>query len=335
MSAFPAFVRSLPRLRAARRWWPRPPEAAPIRLGQRRIYVLPTLAGLSFAGALGVMLVASVNYGLSLGYAFTFLLAGSAIASAIHAFRNLLGLSIQYGRVEAAFCGGSVVFHLLIDNPHPRRRAALRLSGGATERGEVFFDLPPAACSEISLALPARRRGVLPLGRAVIETRWPLGLVRAWSVFAPAMEALVFPAPEASPPPHPPGRGRVSGEAAETSPRTGNEDFAGLRAYRDTDSPRHLAWKVFARGGELMTKQFSVPESGDLFFDWYGLPEILGEEERLSRLTAWLLRAEQDGRRYALRLPAREIPANRGEAHLYRCLGALAVHGTARESTWT
>ncbi|MDR2259596.1 MAG: DUF58 domain-containing protein [Azoarcus sp.] len=334
MSALPAFVRSLSRLRAARRrWWPRPPEAAPIRLGQRRIYVLPTLAGLSFAGALGVMLVASVNYSLSLGYAFTFLLAGSAIASAIHAFRNLLGLSIQYGRVEAAFRGGSAVFHLLIDNPHPRRRAALYLTGGATARGEVFFDLPPAACSEISLALPARQRGVLPLGRAVIETRWPLGLVRAWSVFAPAMEALVFPAPEANPPPLPPGRDRMNGEATDTS-RAGNEDFAGLRAYRDTDSPRHLAWKVFARGGELMTKQFSVPEGGDLFFDWRDLPGTLAEEERLSRLTAWLLRAEQDGRRYALRLPAREIPANRGEAHLYRCLGALAVHGTAREGTW-
>ncbi|MDR2030809.1 MAG: DUF58 domain-containing protein [Azoarcus sp.] len=330
------FARILPRLRGAcaggRR---RPRETAPVRLGQHRIYVLPTFPGLSFAGALGVMLVTSINYNLSLGYAFTFLLAGAAIASAIHAFRNLLGLSIRYGRVEAAFCGGSAVFHLLIDNPHPRRRAALELTrggrGNPPERGRILFDLPPAACSEIGFALPARRRGILPFAHAVIETRWPLGLVRAWSVLTPDMEALVFPAPESRPPALPPGRNKASGEATDTS-RAGNEDFVGLRAYRDTDSPRHLAWKVFARGGELMTKQFSVPEGGDLFLDWHALPETLAEEKRLSRLAAWLLRAEQDGRRYALRLPAREIPASRGEAHLYRCLGALAVHGIARES---
>lgn len=47
-------------------------EPAPIRLGQRRIYVLPSAAGIAFALALLVMLLAAINYNLSLGYALVF-----------------------------------------------------------------------------------------------------------------------------------------------------------------------------------------------------------------------------------------------------------------------
>jgi uncharacterized protein (DUF58 family) len=319
------------RLRAVFRFGPGRPEAAPVSLRQGRIYILPTLPGLAFAGVLSVMLIASINYGLSLGYAFTFLLGGVWVADALCAFRNLLRLSIRFGKANPAFSGGNVVFHLLIDNSESRRRPALRLIG-CDKRGETRFDLPPGACSEILLALPAERRGVLPMGRTVIETRWPLGLARAWSVIVPELEALVFPRPEADPP------------APESFPgsrpvdwgnlRTGSEDFASLRAYQDTDSPRHLAWKVYARSGELMTKEFSASTGNELFFDWDDLPACLPEEVRLSRLAAWLLRADQAGHRYALRLPGCEFPSARGEAHLRRCLGALALYGTGREKRW-
>ncbi|MDR1463382.1 MAG: DUF58 domain-containing protein [Azoarcus sp.] len=331
MSPVSAFAR-LPSL--FRRSRPEKVEATPITLSQSRIYVLPTFSGLAFVGMLGAMLLTSINYGLSLGYAFSFLLGGIGIVSSIHAFRNLLRLSIRPGRVEDAFCGGSAVFHLLIDNPDSYRRPAMRLLGGKTPelRGETRFDLPPCACSDIALALPARQRGRMLIGRTVIETRWPLGLVRACSILTPAMEALIFPAPEPAPPPLPPGPGGVSTKNRGAA-RIGNEDFAGLRAYQDTDSLHHLAWKVFARSGAMMTKQFSDIGDADLLFDWQALPAALSEEARLSRLTAWLLRAGQSEQRYALRLPAREFPIDRGDAHLYRCLAALAMYGSETEKS--
>ena len=319
------------RLRTVFRLGPDSPEAAPVRLQQGRIYILPTLPGLAFAGVLLIMLVASINYSLSLGYAFTFLLGGVGIASVLGAFRNLFRLSIRYGKAESAFPGGNVVFHLLIENPDPHRRPALRLIG-SDHRGETSFDLPPNTCSEILLALPAQRRGVLPIERTVIETRWPLGLVRAWSVLMPDMEALVFPTPEVGSPP--PDRFPSDRPADLGSLCPGNEDFAGLRAYRDTDSPHRVAWKVYARDGAMMTKEFSASASGELLFDWYDLPTGLPEEARLSRLATWLLLARQAEERYALRLPACRFPAARGEAHLRRCLGALARHEVGREKRW-
>ena len=49
------------------------PESPPVTLVQRRIFILPSRQGYVFAGVLLVLLVASINYNLSLGYLLTFL----------------------------------------------------------------------------------------------------------------------------------------------------------------------------------------------------------------------------------------------------------------------
>ncbi|MGH8761020.1 MAG: DUF58 domain-containing protein, partial [Burkholderiales bacterium] len=51
---------------------PRGPEAGPVMLGQRRVYILPTSAGVMFAMTLVMLLIGSINYNLSLGYVLTF-----------------------------------------------------------------------------------------------------------------------------------------------------------------------------------------------------------------------------------------------------------------------
>jgi hypothetical protein len=67
----------------------RPPEPAPIVLSQRRVYVLPTPAGVAYTMALCVILLGAMNYNLSLGHALVFLLAGLGIVAILHTFRNL------------------------------------------------------------------------------------------------------------------------------------------------------------------------------------------------------------------------------------------------------
>ena len=42
---------------------------APVRLSQRRIFILPTRSGLVFAIALIAMLLSAINYTLALGHA--------------------------------------------------------------------------------------------------------------------------------------------------------------------------------------------------------------------------------------------------------------------------
>ncbi len=306
------------------RWLFRPghPESRPIELTHRRIYVLPSGSGLVFATALFVMLIASINYSLSLGYGLVFVLAGAGLASIFHAYRNLLGIRIRPGRCEPVFAGETAVFCIVVDNSRATRLPALRLN---LREAHASFELKAGATRVVELACASTQRGRLDAGRSVIETRWPLGLVRAWSVFTPALSCTVYPAPEHKPPPLPDSLTANGGGRPCSLP--GHEDFSGLRNYQSADSPRHLAWKVLARGGPLLTKQFAGEQVHELELDWASLPAQLDVEQRLSRLSAWLLAAERSGRAYSLTLAEHSIPLAKGRDHLHRCLSALAHFG--------
>ena len=49
-------------------------------LTQRNVYILPTRPGFMLAATLLVLLIASINYQLNLGYILTFLLTGSMVS---------------------------------------------------------------------------------------------------------------------------------------------------------------------------------------------------------------------------------------------------------------
>jgi uncharacterized protein (DUF58 family) len=295
------------------------PERGAVVLTQQRIYILPTRYGLLFGGALALMLVGSINYQLSLGYILTFLLAGMGVVSLLHTYRNLAHLAISAGRVEPAFAGGAVRFHLHLDNPGKFDRVAIQASFAAAAD---LFDVPVRSSAAATLALPALHRGWLQLPRVTIETRYPVGLCRAWSYVQPDMKALVYPRPDDSSLP-PLTFIPEDGDAAHAG--SGSEDFAALRPYQPGDSPRHIAWKSAAREQVLLTKVFAGRGASELWLDFTALPPALDLEARLSRLTRQVLLAEAQGVSYGLRLPGRELGPDLGESHCDACLKALAL----------
>jgi uncharacterized protein (DUF58 family) len=300
-----------------------PPEHGRIFLSQRRVYILPTRHGVVFGGALVLMLVGSINYNLSLGYVLTFLLAGMAIVSILHTFRNLAHLTLVAGRVEPVFAGETAHFVLHAENHRiESRQAVCFLCSGEA----ITVGVPGNGSAKVDLPVRAGRRGWLELPRVTIETRFPLGLFRAWSYAQPAMKVLVYPRPDDAPLPASKPR-PDSGDAVSVG--TGTDDFSGLREYQQGDSPRHIAWKAVARGDTLLTKLFSGRASRELIFDWDDLPAGMGDEARLSRLTRWLLLAQEAGVSYGLRLPGSSLSFGSGREHLARCLQALALHGDA------
>ena len=305
---------------AARR---HPPEQGRIFLSQRRVYILPTRHGLTFGGGLVLMLVGSINYNLALGYVLTFLLAGMAIVSILHTFRNLVHLTIMAGKVQPVFAGDFAHFILHVENARAeaRRSVDFQCDGQA-----VTTAVPGNGSVAVDVPLRAARRGWLELPRVTVDTRFPLGLFRAWSYVQPAMRALVYPKPDSSLLPEPRPR-PDTGDSINLG--IGSDDFSGLRNYQPTDSPRHVAWKAVARGNALLTKTFSARASRELLFDWSDLPPDMGEEARLSRLARWVVLAHQSGMSYGLRIPGNDVPVATGPAHLNACLQALALYGAA------
>ena len=59
--------------------------------------------------------------------------------------------------------------------------------------------------SPVRLAFEPARRGWSPVPAVVVETRYPFGLMRAWSVWRPAAQVLAAPRPEQPAPPLPTG----------------------------------------------------------------------------------------------------------------------------------
>lgn len=304
--------------RAVRWLGPRAPHTLPLTLTQRRIYVLPSGAGLAFAAALVVMLVGAINYDLSLGHALVFLLFGLGMSATVQAFRNLLGLRLTHLSAEPAFAGEPARLRLVLENAATHPRPALTVSCG---EARTRLDLTPGSTVTAELALPTVRRGWLAVPPLRVTTTWPLGLVRAWSVLRPELACLVYPAPEADPPPLPAGG---DGEGERAAPRAGDDDFAGLRPHRPTDSPRHIAWKAVAAGGPLLTKEFAARLGARVVLDWHTLYG-LDDDARAARLAAWVLEAERRGLSYALHTPEGRIGTARGEAHLRACLARLAL----------
>jgi uncharacterized protein (DUF58 family) len=299
-----------------------PPEHGTVVLVHRRVYILPTRLGWLFGVTLVVLLVGSINYALALGFALTFLLGGMGLAGMVHTARNLARIGVSAGRAEPVFAGESAQFRLYLDGRSAFDRPAI-LARHVPSGSQLVVDIPPRGIAEVVLEAPAQRRGWLPLGRVVLETRFPLGLFRAWSHVEPDARCLVYPKPERSklPPPS-----VESATGALRSQSAGNEDFAGLRAYQLSDSPRHVAWKAVARADDMLTKQFTGEAAAELWLDWRALPPGLGLEGRLSRLAGWVLAAERGGAHYGLRLPGVELAPRRGEAHCALCLQSLALY---------
>ena len=302
----------------------RPPEPAPIVLTQRRVYVLPTRAGLAYATALGVILLGAMNYNLSLGHALVFLLAGLGIVAILHTFRNLAHLHIRPGRCEPVFAGSLAQFSLVLENRRPDARTSLRLF--TNDDAPLEVDVGPHANTLATVGVSATiKRGWLPLPRITIETTWPLGLVRAWSYAVPDLNCLIYPAPAAKAPPLPWGA-----EAGQGSTRDGRgaDDFSGLRRHQVADAPRHIAWKAVARqqDGPLLTKLFAGASAQQIWLDWHELPDAIGTEQRLSILARWMLDADAAGLAWGLRLPTLQLSPDNGPVQLAAGLRALALY---------
>jgi uncharacterized protein (DUF58 family) len=289
-----------------------------VELGRQRIYILPTRFGAVFGVMTFAMLLGSINYGASLGFALTFLLAGVGLVVMHHCHNNLLGMRVKFLGAAPVFAGERAEFRVGVGNTGNAPRYEIELMHGGHRAGPV--DVAPGATQVLRLGLDTERRGWATLNRFGVETRHPGRLLRAWTWIHMDARCLVYPRPSAPGRPLPDGAGFGSKGVRIVS----DEDFAGLRAAAPGDPPQRIAWKAYARTGELMTKQFAAGDGAPCLLDWDMLPE-LDVEARLSQLARWCLDAETEGRALGLSLPGVRVAAASGAEHVATCLAALAL----------
>ena len=283
--------------------------------------VYPTRFGAAFLGVAVLTLIGCVNYQLSLGYLVTFLMVGLWVVGAVSASRTLSGLTLRAAPPESAWAGQDAAFVLRVHNPSGQPRTGLRIRAHRPRTASLTrFDLPAGRETLTEVLIFSPRRGPLPLPRLRLEGRDLLGLWRGVTYPLLSAEALVYPAPEQGAPPLP---GVRSGEGSGEKRMPGQEDFFGIRPYVSGDAPRLMAWRQSARTGELQTKLFDAPASLTLRLNFAEI-RGLGAEARLSRLSAWVLRARAQDARYRLELPGLSLEEGSGDAHARRSLRELA-----------
>ncbi|MGH8286271.1 MAG: DUF58 domain-containing protein [Steroidobacteraceae bacterium] len=296
-------------------------DSFPLTLQRRRLYVLPTRAGVVFGLLLLFMLIAGLNYANSLALFLTFLLAGFAIVAMHRCHRNLLGLSVIAAIGRPAFAGESARFRITLGDDTLLARGAVEVAVLNGDAGRA--DVAAGGRAAIELDVPAPRRGLVRIDRMELATSFPFGLFRAWTWIHSPVDAVVYPRPRGTRAP-PEAPERRAGQRAHAG--IGDDEWLGLRGFRDGDSPRRVAWKAFARGAPLMVKEYGAAADDLRMFDFDSL-RGLDAESRLEQLARWIVDAEARGDRYGLTVNAVVIEAGRGLAHRHRCLRALALHG--------
>ncbi len=321
-----------------RRWFEaRLAPSDSITLTQRTVYILPTRAGFMLFVTLMLLLVGAINYQLNLGYLLTFLLGGSAVVGMHVCHGTLRGLGLHLLPPQPQFARASVVLEVVLSSQSSSVRHGIGLSVVGLNQW-AWNDVPAQGSSTIQVAWQPLQRGWHRVPTLTAETRFPMGSFRVWTVWRPASNVLVYPAPEAHAPPLPPGQARSGGAALRHARDSGEYD--GVRAYRRGDPLKQIVWKKAAHTDHLVSREREPQEGEELWLDFNrtgitaaapsnAAGEALAKqsitEHKLSRLCAWVLQADRLGLDYGLRLPGKVVAPGSADAHKRECLEALAL----------
>lgn len=284
-------------------------DILPLRLRARRLYILPTRAGLAFAGLAAVAFIAGMNYGSGLAMLMCFWLTGFLLMAMLQSHRAMSGMQVLAAHAAPVFNGDELRLEVQLEGRDAAANLVLKGSEAAPAQGS----------SPLILHFPTDRRGVWQAPALELSTRSPFGLFRCWTWLQLSLTTEIYPLPSGSRPlPEEPGS-----EAGMQRPAAGLDELTWLRPFREGDSPRQVAWKAYAREQPLLVREYRGAGRSRRVLRFDALTG-LDTEQRLSQLARWIVTAAARHEHYTLILPGQEPLQGADAAHRERCLAALA-----------
>ena len=299
------------------------PAQKSVTLNQSKIFIVPTRQGLSLLIISILILLLAINFESALNYALAFWLI-SMLWVAVHlTFRNLTGLTLIGQSGTLVRVGDTVEVTIKI------------VSKSAVNRGVLEFiheewGAVQVAVSELEttvvLPLVAYSRGAILPPRFRIETRFPFGLIVAWSQVQIDVNGWAYPQSQQF------ERASALPSGADDDAalndhffKPGSEDFHSLRSYVPGDSIKRLHWPGFSRD-LLLVKSFSDYQSSDEIIEWDHFPGV-PTELKLSAIAYYSEYYFKKNTPFGIRIPGREIAPDKGIEHLTRVRQQLAEFG--------
>lgn len=289
-----------------------------------RTYIMPSGGGTIFFFSIVVMVLTAATYNNNLIFILGFFLAALFVVTMLQTNFNLKGVRLQLLSVDDAFEGEklTLLFHLYQKRNGFKHGLRLRTASKIWSTLEEGRDeLTPRDTSKpIRITIYAHARGVHQLPLIILETYYPLGLFRAWKVFRPEGEMVVYPRPAGNRELQPVNS--AFGEedlGLRTSPEG---DFGELKNYRPGESYHQIAWKHYARTGQLYSKVHWGED--DKYFQIPWEPKGQADEAYLQQMSQWVKLAFEENASFEMQLALSKIEAGTGADHAKTCWRALA-----------
>jgi uncharacterized protein (DUF58 family) len=222
-----------------------------------------TREGMIYLGVVAILILASVNTGNNLLFMMLACSIAGILISGVLSRAVLTGIDLKFDLPEHIFAAQPVLAELELRNEKPLWPSfSLRVIGaakkGATQilTRPVFFPyIPRLGCARQKVELTFPRRGVYRQDSFGIRTRFPFGFFEKTRHVDSELQIVVY--PQVEPTDHfyevlP----LLSGEMVSYFRGRGHE-LHSLRDYLPTDSARTVDWKVTARAGHLMVREFA------------------------------------------------------------------------------
>lgn len=303
------------------------PESRQLTLNLKRIFVFPTISSLALLIVIILLFVMGVNFENSLAYGLCFWLLALVVVSIHFTYANLSNLTIKAVQSKNCFVGEKAVFELNLSCDEKQKKSAIHI--GWQDQDLAFVNLNDSHFATVKLSHNTTKRGRFKPERLSIFTRYPVGLVTAWSYAQLDMNCVVYPAPFLQ---DSKSNKKAMDDEAEQGLEIarGTSDFSGVRKYQAGDSLKHIHWGAYAKTGNVLSKTFVDYASHDLWLEFDAFTDIQGIETKLSHLCALVLQYHQEQQTYGLKLPGKTIQPSTGDVHKNTCLMALALHGEDR-----
>lgn len=293
-------------------------------LHRRNLYTFPTPMGFAYLLLAILIWLLGTNYQNNLILSLSYLQISLFVVAILHTYFNLAGVAIRYIGCEPVFAGELLKFRLQISTKNKNGCEALecRWRDGPKTWAQVDFGAP----SLVEVCLMATGRGLHYPERLLVESRFPFGLIRCWSWLKFPASGVAYPTPYESAWPL---TESPSASENERYVRAQGDDFFGLAVYRSGDAPKSIAWKHYARGRGLHTKQFESSVDPEFWLRLEDFNRSGQLELALSCMAYWAVEMTRLNKPFGLSLGPKTLPPDTGEAQAHQVLLALALYGHA------
>jgi len=307
-------------------WWTRwinrrLPPAAKVTLAHKSIFILPTAFGLFWIFLVLILFIFGTNYQNNLVIGLSILLLSLFNTCIIYSYRNLAGLTLSASASPQAYAGETIVFPIKLSSIQRQFDVLLNYPNNQINVVKTIGKEPIQALVPFDNLV----RGRISPGRLKIESRYPLGLCRAWSHVNLDNPHIVFATPLVSP-------SQLKSIDTDNEDITGDigtyipgvDEFKGLKQHVPGESLRQVAWKQLAQGRGMLSKEFQQPQGEPkwLTIEDLSTPEL---EKKLSELTWAIDKISGRSQLFGLIIGRKKIIPSVGDAHRIHCLQELAL----------